>query len=339
MREESRRASAPWRGRPRAVPCSALSPLARIAVLLAAGCLLACSDRAATPVAAAPATAEFDGARAFRDLEALVKLGPRPAGSAGAAQARELLRERLRQAGWRVETHDFQVPRAGVAPVAMENLMARHGSAPARTLVITHYDTKNIPGIEFVGANDGASGAAVLLELARVTAGDPRTAAIELVFFDGEESFGANITLDDGLYGSKALAQRMADDGSLAQVRQVVLVDMVGDRDLNLALDLGSSPELRKAYEAAAAKSGQAQPFDPGQAMSVIDDHTPFQERGVAQSLVLLDFQYGSRRSPGPRWHTSGDTLEAVAPESLNAVGKPLVEMLRQLGAGAGAAP
>jgi hypothetical protein len=73
--------------------------------------------------------------------------------------------------------------------------------------------------------------------------------------------------------------------------------------------------------------------------MSVIDDHTPFQERGVARSLALIDFQYGSRRSPGPRWHTGGDTLEAVAPESLNAVGRPLVEMLRQLGAGAGAAP
>src|SRR5262249_20504216 len=118
MREESRRARGPWRRRPRAVPCSALSPLARIAVLLAAGYLLACSGRAATRPAGAPAPAEFDGARAFRDLEALVKLGPRPAGSAAAGQARELLRERLRQAGWRVETHDFQVPRPGGAPVA-----------------------------------------------------------------------------------------------------------------------------------------------------------------------------------------------------------------------------
>ena len=318
----------------------ALSPLARIAVLLAAGCLLACSDRAATTAPAAPAAAEFDGGRAFRDLEALVKLGPRPAGSAAAEQARELLRERLRQAGWRVETHDFAVPRLGGAPVAMQNLIARHGAGPAGTLVITHYDTKNIPGIEFVGANDGASGAAVLLELARVTAGDPRTAGVELVFFDGEEAFGANITDADGLYGSKALARRMADDGSIAALRAVVLVDMVGDRDLNLALDFRSSPELRKAYESAAAKCGLPDPFDPGQAMGVIDDHTPFQERGVPQSLALIDFQYGARRSPGPRWHTSGDTLEAVSADSLNAVGRPLVEMLRQMGAaGAAAAP
>src|SRR5262249_19368612 len=307
----------PWRASRRAVPGSALPPLARMAVLSAAGCLLACSDRAATPAATAPAPAEFDGARAFRDLEALVKLGPRPAGSAAAGQARELLRERLRQAGWRVETHDFQVPRRGGQPLAMENVIARHGSGPARTLAITHYDTKHIAGIDFVGANDGASGAAVLLELARVTSGDPRTAGLELVFFDGEEAFGANITPDDGLYGSKALAQRMADDGSLAQVHAVVLVDMVGDRDLNLALDLGSQERLRKASEPAARKSGDPPPFAPGQAMSVIDDHSPFQERGVPLTLALIDFQYGSRHSPGPRWHTAGDTLEAVAPESL----------------------
>jgi glutaminyl-peptide cyclotransferase len=317
----------------------ALSLAARMALLLAAGYLLACSDRAATPAPPPSVPAVFDGARAFRDLEALVKLGPRPAGSPAAGQARELLRERLRQAGWRVETHDFQAGPRGGKPVAMANLIARHGTGPARTLVITHYDTKNLAGIEFVGANDGASGAAVLLELARVIAGDPHTADVALVFFDGEEAFGANITDDDGLYGSKALAQRMADDGSLAQVRAVVLVDMVGDRDLNLALDLRSTPELRDAYQAAAAKLGLPPPFDPGQAMSVIDDHTPFQDRGVPQSLALIDFQYGSRRSPGPRWHTAGDTLEAVAPESLETVGRSLVELLRESDAGAGAAP
>lgn len=308
--------------------------------MLAIACALAlaCGERAAAP--AAPRASDFDGARAFRDLEALVNLGPRPAGSAALTAARALIRERLRQAGWSVEAHEFSVARPGAAPVPMVNLIARRGSPAApRTLLITHYDTKAIPGIAFVGANDGASGAAVLLELARVTAADVPPPPLELVFCDGEEAFGANITDDDGLYGSKALAARMAGDGSLAQVGAVVLVDMVGDRDLNLALDMRSSPALRRRFEAAAAKLGFPPPFDSRQAMGVIDDHTPFQERGVARSLALIDFQYGSRRSPGPRWHTGGDTLEAVAPESLNAVGRPLVEMLRQLGAGAGAAP
>ena len=315
----------------------ALPRLARIASLLALAAALACGERAAAP--APSERAQFDGVRAFRDLADLVQLGPRPAGSAAAAQARELIRERLRQAGWPVEAHEFSVARAGAAPVAMANLIARHGVETApRYLVVTHYDTKNLAGISFVGANDGASGAAVLLELARAMAGDAEP-PLELIFCDGEEAFGANITPDDGLYGSKALAQRMADDGSLAAVRGVILVDMVGDRDLNLALDFGSSPTLRKDFEAAAAKLGFPPPFDPGQALSVIDDHSPFQEHGVEEVLALIDFQYGARVSPGPLWHTAGDTLDAVSAESLERVGKTLVEALRAMGAGRSARP
>ena len=312
-----------------------------MAAALAAALLfgLACRERAAVPVAAAPS--QFDAARALRDLEALVRIGPRPAGSAGAAEARALIRDRLRQAGWLVEAHEFRVPRAAGAPVAMTNLIARrsrHEAAP-RILVVTHYDTKNIPGIAFVGANDGASGAAVLLEVARTLASDEPPPPIELVFFDGEEAFGESITADDGLYGSKALAQRMADDGSLARVAAVVEVDMVGDRDLNLALDMRSSPALIKSFETAAAKLGLPPPFDPQQALGVIDDHTPFQDLGVAEVLALIDFQYGARESPGPRWHTAGDTLEAVSADSLNSVGKTLVEALRSLAAGRPASP
>ena len=172
----------------------ALSTPARIAVVLAALLLgLACRERAAAPVGARPS--EFDGGRAFRDLEALVALGPRPAGSAAAGDARALIRERLRQAGWRVEAHDFSVPRPDGRAVAMTNLIARRvDAADVRTLVVTHYDTKNLAGVAFVGANDGASGVAVLLELARVTASDEPPLPVELVFFDGEEAFGANIT-------------------------------------------------------------------------------------------------------------------------------------------------
>ena len=305
---------------------------ARLTIVLAALCFgLACREQAAAPVGARPS--EFDGARAFRDLEALVALGPRPAGSAAAGDARALIRERLRQAGWRVEAHDFSVPRPGGRTVAMTNLIARRTeAADVQTLVVTHYDTKNLAGIPFVGANDGASGVAVLLELARVTASDEPPLPLALVFFDGEEAFGANITDEDGLYGSTALAERMASDGSLPKLDSVIEVDRVGDQDQNLALDLGTAPALRAAYEAAARKLGYPPPFDTASAMTVIDDHSPFVERGVANVLVLLDFQYGARSSPGPRWHTAGDTLDAVSAESLNRVGRTLVETLRSLG-------
>ena len=85
-------------------------------------------------------------------------------------------------------------------------------------------------------------------------------------------------------------------------------------------------------------KLGFPRPFDPGQALGVIDDHTPFQERGIEQTLALIDFQYGARRSPGPRWHTADDTLEGVSGDSLDRVGKTLVEFLMNGEAG-GAGP
>ena len=299
--------------------------------LLASALAFACGEQeAASPPAAA--ASQFDGARAFADLEALVRIGPRPAGSPGATRVRALIRERLRQAGWLVEEHAFDAQPPDGKPVPMVNLIARReGARPERVLLITHYDTKEIPGIDFVGANDGASGTAVLLELARVFGGRELPLAIELVFADGEEAFGPSITQQDGLYGSTALAERMKQDGSLAQVRSVILVDMVGDKDLNLVVDLGSSPLLRELFAREARKLGQGGLVDDAAIMGVIDDHSPFSTRGVAHVLALIDFQFGARVSPGPLWHTAGDNLSAVSAASLNGFGGVLVEAVRAI--------
>jgi len=307
------------------------SRLARALALLCCSFAFACGEReGAAPPAAAPT--QFDGARAFADLEALVRIGPRPAGSAGAEKSRELIRERLRQAGWVVEEHAFDAHPQGASPVPMLNLIARRaGASPERVLLITHYDTKRIPGIFFVGANDGASGTAVLLELARVLAASELPLTTELVFADGEEAFGVSITDEDGLYGSTALAERMRQDGSLAQVRSVILVDMVGDKDLNLVVDLGSSLLLREIFAREAQRLGQAALVDEKATMAVIDDHSPFASRGVEHVLALIDFQFGARVSPGPLWHTAGDDLEAVAAASLNSIGRVLVETVREI--------
>ena len=308
-----------------------MAPMAKTVALLLLVFALACGERSAAPLLA-PGDARFDGARAFADLEALVRIGPRPAGSAGAARARELIGERLRQAGWPVEEHAFEARPPGAPPVPMVNLIARReGARPERVLLITHYDTKDVPGIAFVGANDGASGTAVLLELARVLAAAELPLTTELVFTDGEEARGPSITGQDGLYGSTALAERMRADGSLAQVRSVVLVDMVGDRDLNLVVDLGSSPLLRDIFARAARKLGRGEIVDETAIMSVIDDHSPFASRGVGHVLALIDFQFGARVSPGPLWHTAGDDLGAVSAASLNSVGEVLVEAVRAI--------
>lgn len=274
-----------------------------------------------------PRTGGFDGARAFADLRDQVAIGPRPAGSEGAERTRALISERLRQAGWPVEAHRFQAEPPDGSTIEMVNLIARQPGESEDTLVLAaHYDTKPIPGVRFLGANDGASGVAILLELARVWGRRRGPFTVELVFFDGEEARGSNITARDGLYGSRALAERMQADGALERVRAFVLVDMVGDRDLNIAIDQNSSAELRALFGEVAGDL-----VDPSHRLRLIDDHMPFRERGVGKVLALIDFQYGSRRSPGPLWHTAGDGLDGVSAESLNRVGDALVQLVSRL--------
>lgn len=277
----------------------------------------------------ASAPSGFDAVRAFEDLRAQTELGPRPAGSAGAERTREFIRERLRQAGWPVQEHAFEVtPPAGGAPVPMVNLIAtRPGQSPDTLMIAAHYDTKSIPGVRFVGANDGASGVAVLLELARsLDASAPPPLTTQLVFFDGEEAFGERIDDVDGLFGSRALAKRMRDDGSLARVRALLLLDMIGDRDLNLAVDLYSSEELRARLQRVGGDL-----VDPRQTLRIVDDHLPFLQQGLREALLLIDFQYGARSSPGPLWHTAADDLAGVSAESLNRIGRVAVELVESL--------
>jgi hypothetical protein len=277
--------------------------------------------------------AAFDAERAFRDLRDLVALGPRPAGSPALEVSRGLIEDRLRQAGWRVERHAFEARYPAGQARALTNLIGSLDGARAGDLVlfVTHYDTKRMPGMRFVGANDGASGAAVLLELARVLARRSLVHSVRLVFCDGEEADGPTIHATDGLYGSRALAERMARDGSLARVRALVLVDMVGDADLELTRDLGDSPRLLADLREAAREAGLEALVEGSPALPIVDDHTPFVERGLEETLVLMDFQFGARRTPGPFWHTERDDLSAVSPASLNAVGRLAIGVFERL--------
>lgn len=274
----------------------------------------------------------FDGERSFLDLRDLVAIGPRPAGSPGAVLARDLIRQRLRQAGWPVRDQAFKIqPPRGSAIDGLNLIASRRGRKPDLIILATHYDTKRIDGIRFVGANDGASGAALLLELARGLGPEAGEFTLWLAFFDGEEAVGSTITPEDGLYGSRALAAEMARDGSLARVRAFLLVDMVADRDLNLMVDSSSTPELVELMTQEAARLGNAQLVDRSARLTLIDDHTPFIERGVGNVLALIDFQYGARQFPGPLWHSEQDDLTAVSAGSLNSVGRLVVQLLARL--------
>jgi hypothetical protein len=254
---------------------------------------------------AAVHTDRFDGAAAFELLREQVELGPRPAGS---PQSLKLAR-RLR----RIVPHG----RFQRVPGGLHNVIGTvRGREPGYLVVGAHYDTKDIPG--FVGANDGASGTAVVAQLAR-TIRRPRH-TIHFIFFDGEE---APRGVPDrqfekyGIRGAKVAAPRFAE------ARAMVLLDFVGDRDLSIPREGNSDPALWRKLRAAARRVGAGRVFPASNFGEVSDDHIPFIRAGVP-SIDLIDFDF-------PCWHQTCDDLSAVSEKSVDAVGETIYELLRTL--------
>jgi glutaminyl-peptide cyclotransferase len=280
-----------------------------VALLALAGC--GGDDRSATRP-----PAKFNAARAFRDLRDQVRLGPRPAGSAANRRDARLVAARLRQAG----VHDVRVQRP------WRNVVGRiPGSEPGAVVLGAHRDTKGIPG--FVGANDGASGVAVLLELARDLPRPLPGPSVDLAFFDAEESRGpgngARTFERSGDRGSRQYVRYARAGGRqgtppLDEIRAMVLFDMVGDCDLRIPRERSSSASLYLLFRDASGPHG---PFD-GTAPTILDDQTPFEGAGIP-SVDLIDFDYGPGPPPGAWWHTTRDGLSHVCASSLGAVGRP----------------
>lgn len=269
--------------------------------------------------------ASFSGASALEFTHKVVSFGPRPPGSAALERLRAYLIRELKQHGWQVQRDPFtaSTPRG---PIRMENLIARRPGASGRAIAVTgHYDTKWLPAIRFVGANDGGASTGFLLELARVLATRPARHEILLVFFDGEEAFGA-WSDTDGIYGSRSLAARWAADGTLARLRALINVDMIGDRDLGILREMNSTPWLRELIWRTAQQLGLRRYF-LDQPAWIEDDHVPFLRRGVP-AVNLIDFEYGPGNS---YWHTEQDTMDKLSPASFEVVGRVLLEVLRQL--------
>lgn len=258
-----------------------------------------------------PAAVSFDGLRAYADVQTQVALGPRIPGTEGHAQTVEWIREELVKAGWQVEIQESQ---ALGHPI--RNIVARRSDANPQIVLGAHYDTRiyadSDPNPEnslkpVPGANDGASGVAVLLELARTLPED--TVDVWLVFFDAEDN--GRFEGWDWILGSREFVKNNA-----VQPRAVVIVDMIGDADLNIYKERNSNPELTDEIWAVAKELGYEKMFIPDYKHSMLDDHTPFLEAGIP-AVDIIDFDY-------PYWHTIEDTPDKVAAESLEAVGRTL---------------
>jgi Zn-dependent M28 family amino/carboxypeptidase len=268
----------------------------------------------------APTSATFDSNKAWEHLRQLVAFGPRPAGSAAIEQSRTYIKNQLSAIGVAVteQAWDDQTP---TGRVHMVNLIATIPGASKNRLVIGgHYDTKKFP-FRFVGANDGGSSAAFLIELARVLKARRNPLTLELLFLDGEEAV-IDWAGTDHTYGSRHYVAEAKRTGSLASLKAFVLVDMIGDRDLQIKRDLNSTTWLTDIIWTAAQKQQLTTYFRPDR-VQIEDDHLPFMDAGVP-SVDVIDLEY-------PAWHTAADTLDAVSARSLQVVGDALVGALPQI--------
>jgi glutaminyl-peptide cyclotransferase len=254
---------------------------------------------------ARPTADSFDSAAAWKLLREQVELGPRPAGSHTSRRLALRLRRLLPDG------------RFEAVPGGLRNVVGTvPGREPGYIVVGAHYDTKDISG--FVGANDGASGTAVLVQLAR-TLERPRH-TIKFILFDGEESPRGTPDArfaQRGLRGAKVAARRYRD------ARAMVLLDFVGDRRLSTPREGSSDEQLWGELRAAAKAVGVGRHFPAGVRGSIQDDHIPFIQQGVP-SIDLIDFDF-------PCWHRRCDDLSAVSERSLDVTGEALHRFVASL--------
>ncbi len=311
---------------------SVAAALIALPLMFGAGCRMqeatgaGVSTTAAAPVAPPTTPAGFDAKRAFSDLQKQVDFGPRVPMTKGHDAALDwLVKELEKSAGENnVRRQAFSMPLSGKR-VPMTNIIAQFNpTAKKQILLCAHWDTRPTADQEIdaekkkqpiPGANDGASGVAVLLELARQFAAKPPPVGVQIVLFDGEDYGPGN----DRMYlGAKYYARRPARP----LPAYAILIDMIGDKDLQLWREQASETNAReindKVWNAAAALGAKA--FQPGVKYTITDDHLPLQEAGI-KAIDLIDFDYAP-------WHTLDDTPAQCSPASLKTIGDVLAKVV-----------
>lgn len=270
--------------------------------------------------------AAFDSTRAMQYVKEIVAFGPRPIGSANHKKVEGYLLAHLK--GDEIENDTFTADTAeGRFPV--HNVVDKFpGTKDGIIVIASHYDT-NYPfrNTSYVGANDGASSSALLLEFANQLRGKKLDGyGVWLVWDDAEEAV-KSWSDSDSLYGIRHLAENWEADGTLKKIKAFLLADMIGDADLNIDRDTNSTPWLEDVVYEAATRLGYQSHFFARTVPGMEDDHIPFVKRGVPAADVI-DFDYGY---DNVFWHTPQDTIDKLSPKSLEIVGSTMLETVRIL--------
>jgi glutaminyl-peptide cyclotransferase len=273
------------------------------------------------------APGEFNEIRAMRYVKEIVAFGPRPIGSANHKKVEDYIHAHLK--GDDVEDDDFTVTATeGKFPV--HNIVAKFpGTRDGIIVIASHYDTNwPLKDSSYIGANDGASSSALLLEIANQLRGKKLNGySVWLLWDDAEESMRLPWYDPEALYGVRHLAQKWQDDGTIKKIKAFILEDMIGDADLNIDRDQNSTPWLEDMVYQAATRLGYQSHFF-ARTNQIDDDHIPFMQRGVP-SADLIDLDYGYNNV---FWHTTQDTVDKLSPKSLEIVGMVTLETVQMLG-------
>lgn len=311
-----------------------------ICIALSSSCLMGCKSKGAEASTApfmssvatpppqvadeAPApdkTGGFDGKRAFAHVAKQVSYGPHPSGSLAIAQVQDYLLSELKSYGCNVETDAFSTD-TPIGRLPMKNILFKiPGEKPGIILLGTHYDT--LLKENFVGADDGGSSTALMLELARILCTQHGKYAVWIAFFDGEEAM-KQWSDTDSRYGSRQMAARFSSSGDIKKIRAFLLADIVGGSTAHFPRESSSNPALVDLVWNTAAKLGYSSLFVNAEA-SAEDDHDSFMKRGVPAVDVIADFVNNGY------WHTPQDALDKISPKTLAIVGHVFLESIKQL--------
>ena len=293
-----------------------------LAVLATVACVAA-----QTPAPPSRQSPSFDSNRAFEHLKRIVEIGPRPANSPELQKTREYIKQQLTAIGLTPVEQAFEA-QTPIGPVKMVNISASIKGAAGgagRLIFAGHYDTKLFKEFTFVGANDAGSSTAFLLEFARVLKDRPNPMTMEILFLDGEEAFGEWDT--GNTWGSRHYVEQAEKSGDLKNVKALILVDMIGDKDLTIKRESQSTPWLTDAIWSAARQLKRPE-FQPDE-QTINDDHLPFLQAGVP-AVDIIDFEYPKPGNlpPDTYWHEAADTLDKVSAQSLQVVADVLLAAL-----------
>ncbi|MBI2437375.1 MAG: M28 family peptidase [Lentisphaerae bacterium] len=287
-----------------------------------------------SPTFSAISPQTLNASNALAEARALTAFSPREAGTPGARQAAGHLLKRLQAMGIQASLEAFSDDTPD-GPATFWNVMGVIPAAGAQAgkaswiFLGSHFDTKSGVGPGFQGANDSASSSGLLLELSRVLqAAGPLPVNIGIAFFDGEEcrrSYSAN----DGLHGSSQAARAILLNRKAEQFRAVIILDMVGDKDLTVTIPRNSTTDLVARAFRAAEEEKVRDKFALA-AGGMVDDHAPFLAAGLP-AIDLIDFEFGSAPGKNDYWHTAQDTLDKLSAESLGIVGRVVLRMLNDL--------